>query len=107
VAWFVFPEEVRSPQDRKPALDIPGAALGTCGMILFTFALSSSDSHGWAKALVLAPLCVSIAVLAGFVWNEKKVQNPVMPMHLWRMPGFAAIWIAGFLLYGWWACMVY
>jgi MFS family permease len=105
--WFVFPHEIHSADERKPALDVPGAALGTSGMILFTFALSSSDTYGWTKALVLAPLLVSIVVLAGFVWNEKKVQNPIMPMHLWRLPGFGAIWIAGFLVYCWWASMVY
>jgi hypothetical protein len=70
-------------------------------MILFTFALSSSDTYGWTKAFVLAPLFVSIAVLGGFAWTEQRVQNPIMPMHLWRLPGFGAIWIAGFFAYGW------
>jgi hypothetical protein len=115
--WYAFPSEVRAPDERKPALDVFGAALGTryvlinllsishwqnsSGMILFTFALSSSDTYGWTKAFVLAPLFVSIAVLGGFAWTEQRVQNPIMPMHLWRLPGFGAIWIAGFFAYGW------
>jgi hypothetical protein len=27
--WYAFPSEVRAPDERKPALDVFGAALGT------------------------------------------------------------------------------
>ena len=70
--------------ERRPALDVPGAALGTSGMILLTFALSSSDTYGWTKALVLAPLVISIAVLGGFVWTEKKVRPDFSELGLLR-----------------------
>jgi hypothetical protein len=99
--WFTFPAEARAVDGRQPALDLPGAALGTSGMILFAFALSSSDAYGWSRAIVLAPLLVSVAVLGAFTWNEKKVRNPIMPMHLWRLPSFAAIWVTAFFTYGW------
>lgn len=56
-------------------------------MILLTFALSSSDTYGWTKALVLAPLVLSIAVLGGFVWTEKKVRLGLLKCVLMRVCG--------------------
>ncbi|GAA5878624.1 hypothetical protein JCM1840_003531 [Sporobolomyces johnsonii] len=107
LAIFFFPPDKPREGDRKPALDIAGAALGTSAMILLTFALSSSESYGWKKAIVLAPLLISVAVLGGFVLTERRVQNPVMPLSLWKLPSFAAIWLAAFMAYCWWGSLNY
>ncbi|GAA5943159.1 hypothetical protein JCM1841_000988 [Sporobolomyces salmonicolor] len=107
LAIFFFPPDKPREGDRKPALDLAGAALGTSAMILLTFALSSSESYGWKKAIVLAPLLISVAVLGGFVMTERRVQNPVMPLSLWKLPSFAAIWLAAFMAYCWWGSLNY
>lgn len=39
--------------------------------------------------------------------TEWKVQNPIMPVYLWKQPNFAAVWLTGFIVYGWWQSIVY
>lgn len=48
VAFFVLPKD-RDIAGPKPALDFLGAGLGTGGMILLTFCLSSGGVVGWSK----------------------------------------------------------
>ncbi|KAJ3983673.1 major facilitator superfamily domain-containing protein [Lentinula detonsa] len=105
--WFSFPKEKSNVGGRKPTLDLLGAGLGTSGIVLMTFALSQSEVSGWNKPIVVVTLIVSIFVLLGFSWAERKVPNPIMPTYLWKLPSFAGIWCAGFLLYCWWASVVY
>ncbi|KAF8824799.1 hypothetical protein HHX47_DHR7000077 [Lentinula edodes] len=107
LGWFSFPKEKPNTGGRKPTLDLLGAGLGTSGIVLMTFALSQSEVSGWNKPIVVVTLIVSIVVLLGFTWAERKVQNPIMPTYLWKLPSFAGIWCAGFLLYCWWASVVY
>ncbi|KAJ3767142.1 major facilitator superfamily transporter [Lentinula raphanica] len=105
--WFSFPKEKPNVGGRKPTLDLLGAGLGTSGIVLMTFALSQSEVSGWNKPIVVVTLIVSIFVLLGFSWAERKVPNPIMPTYLWKLPSFAGIWCSGFLLYCWWASVVY
>ncbi|KAF9028226.1 major facilitator superfamily domain-containing protein [Rhodocollybia butyracea] len=65
--WFSFPQEHRKNKGRKPSLDLLGAGLGT-----------SLKFSGWNKPIVVATLIVSILVLLGFAWAERKVPNPIM-----------------------------
>ncbi|KAF5346797.1 hypothetical protein D9758_015728 [Tetrapyrgos nigripes] len=98
--WLFFPKEVKDTE-KRPSLDFLGAALGTSGIILMTFALSQSEISGWSKAVVISPLIISIFVLLSFAWVERKVKNPIM------LPSFASVWCSGFLLYCWWASILY
>ncbi|THU90808.1 MFS general substrate transporter [Dendrothele bispora CBS 962.96] len=105
--WFSFPKEREDRMGRKPSLDFPGAALGTSGIVLMTFALSQSEVSGWNKPLIIVTLILSVFVLLGFTYAERKVPNPIMPTYLWKLPSFAGIWCSGFFLYCWWASVVY
>ncbi|GHJ84404.1 hypothetical protein NliqN6_0806 [Naganishia liquefaciens] len=107
VAWFCFPLERKRPTDAQPSMDIAGACLGTLSMVLLTLGLSSSEAHGWGKAIAIAPIVIAVVVLGGFLLTERKVKNPVMPLWLWRQPSFAAIWFAAFFMQAWWGSLVY
>lgn len=80
----------------KPRLDLLGAGMSTGGLILLSFVLSSGGVYGWSKAFIVVLLVLSIAVLVAFVWVEKRVRNPIMPLSLWKIANFAPLWIAGF-----------
>ncbi|KIK52676.1 hypothetical protein GYMLUDRAFT_49823 [Collybiopsis luxurians FD-317 M1] len=105
--WFSFPQEKPKTSERKPSLDLLGAGLGTSGIVLMTFALSQSEVSGWNKPIVVVTLIIGIFVLLGFAWAERKVTNPIMPTYLWKLPSFAGLWCSGFLMYCWWASVVY
>lgn len=46
-------------------------------------------------------------MLVAFTYAEKKVNNPLMPLMLWRAPNFGVSWVCGLLLYCWWQSVVY
>ena len=104
--WFLLPHDIPCGKS-KPQLDFLGAGLSTCGLILLSFVLSSGGVYGWSKAFIIALLIISIAALGVFVWAEKKVQNPIMPLSLWKLQNFAALWIAGFVMYGGYQTVIY
>ena len=106
IGWFILPHD-RPCGSEKPQLDLLGAALSTSGLILLSFVLSSGGEYGWNKAFIIALLIISIAALGIFVWAEKKVPNPIMPLRLWKLQNFAALWIAGFVIYGGYQTVIY
>ncbi|THU88060.1 MFS general substrate transporter [Dendrothele bispora CBS 962.96] len=108
--WISFPKEREDRMGRKPSLDFPGAALGTSGMVLMTFALSQSEVSGWNKPLILVTLILSFVFLFFsflLLCSKTGLRDSVFPTYLWKLPSFAGIWCSGFLLYCWWASVVY
>lgn len=95
IGCFYLPKD-RREGSAKPSLDFLGAALSTSGLILLSFVLSSGGEYGWNKAFIIALLVISVIMLGVFTYVEKKVRNPIMPMSLWKIKNFAALWITGF-----------
>lgn len=106
LSWFSLPKDRMEGQVR-PKLDFVGAGLSTTGLILLSYVLSSGGEYGWGKAFIIVLLILSIAMIVAFTWVEKKVSNPVMPLSLWKLENFAALWIGGFVMYGGYQTSVY
>lgn len=95
LGWLVLPKD-RIDGQTRPKLDFAGAGLSTAGLILLSFVLSSGGEYGWGKAFIIVLLVVSVGMIVLFTWVEKKVANPIMPLSLWKLENFAALWIGGF-----------
>jgi MFS family permease len=95
LGWVCLPKD-RLEGQARPKLDFAGAGLSTAGLILLSFVLSSGGEYGWGKAFIIVLLILSIAMIAVFAYVEKKVANPIMPLSLWKLPNFAALWAGGF-----------
>ncbi|KAF4314024.1 Sugar transporter conserved site [Botryosphaeria dothidea] len=106
LAWFTLPKD-RIDGNSRPKLDFAGAGMSTAGLILLSFVLSSGGEYGWGKAFIIVLLILSIALLVAFTWVEKKVSNPIMPLSLWKLENFAALWIGGFVMYGGYQTIIY
>ncbi|GKT61912.1 MFS transporter [Colletotrichum tofieldiae] len=106
IGWILLPKD-RLEGNSKPKLDFVGAGLSTAGLILLSFVLSSGGEYGWGKAFIIALLILSIALIVAFTYVEKKVSNPIMPLSLWKLQNFAALWIGGFVMYGGYQTTVY
>lgn len=106
LAFFVLPHDVRTG-GAKPKLDLLGVLLSTSGLILLSFVLSSGGVYGWSAAFIIALLILSVALLVVFTFLEKRVSNPIMPLSLWKLPNFAALWISGFVVYGGYQTTIY
>jgi EmrB/QacA subfamily drug resistance transporter len=79
-----------------------GAVLATAGLLVLVYGLVKAPDIGWGASRTIAVLAVSLALLAGFVVNERRHRNPLVPLSIFRIPGLAAadatqlIAIAGF-----------
>ncbi|MDX3228741.1 MFS transporter [Streptomyces sp. ME19-01-6] len=61
------------------ALDLPGAALATCGITLASYGLVVTDAHPWSSARVLVPLLAGAVLLAAFRGAERRARDPLLP----------------------------
>ncbi|MEC3957789.1 MFS transporter [Nocardia sp. CDC153] len=95
------------PDDRHRApgasFDAPGAVLGTGGMLLLVYGVVEAPHAGWGSVSTIFRLAGAALLLIGFVVNEYRHPNPLMPLSIFRIRGLAAadatqlIAIAGFM----------
>jgi EmrB/QacA subfamily drug resistance transporter len=83
--------------------DALGAVLGTAGMLLLIYALVKAPDVGWNTGRTIGELAGATALLAGFVINEWRTRNALVPLSIFRLKGLGAadatqlIAFAGFL----------
>ena len=80
------------PESRNTAsagVDWRGGGLAVAGLGGVTYGLTLASEAGWVDPLVLAAVLVGGAVLAAFVWYEGRCPAPMMPLQLFRDPGFS------------------
>jgi MFS family permease len=65
-------------------LDVPGALTVTSGTILLVYGLTNAAGLGFSSLLTVAPLLLSVALLAGFLVIESKSKAPLMPLSFIR-----------------------
>ena len=64
--------------------DIPGAVLLTGGLMLGVYTLLETGKQGWASTQTLALGVVSVALLGAFIARQARIENPLMPLRLFR-----------------------
>jgi EmrB/QacA subfamily drug resistance transporter len=75
---------------RASGFDLPGAVLVTGGMLLLIYALIRAPEIGWGARNTIGALGVAVLLLAGFVANERRARNPLVPFSIFRIKGLAA-----------------
>lgn len=89
----------------RPIIDYAGLALialGTCGLVL---ALEwGGTEYAWGSATIIGLIVASIALIVAFVLVELRVEEPMLPMTLFRSPVFTICaclsFIVGFAMLG-------
>ena len=89
--------ESRDPDARK--LDIIGAALATFGLGGVVFGLITSAEAGFTDLVVMFSLGLGVAALVGFVVRERRTEEPMMPLSLFRSRNFSGANLLTLLLY--------
>ncbi|MGH2973817.1 MAG: DHA2 family efflux MFS transporter permease subunit [Solirubrobacterales bacterium] len=69
--------------DRAEA-DIPGAALITSSLMLGVYTILGINQHGWGSTQTLVLGVVSLALGAAFIARQARIENPLMPLRLFR-----------------------
>jgi EmrB/QacA subfamily drug resistance transporter len=76
------PRYLPETERRSGQLDAAGAISSTLGMAALVYGIVRSADAGWNDALTLAAVAAGVLVLALFVVNERRVQQPIMPLRL-------------------------
>ena len=76
-------------------------------LVLLIFAVTSGTSLGWGSAGVLAPLIISVFMIAGSLYYETTVPADcaAIPPRTWFLPNFLVLFVTALLPYLWWTTM--
>jgi EmrB/QacA subfamily drug resistance transporter len=74
---------VETPR-RTGRFDVVGALCATLGMGAVVFGIIESAETGWASSRVIVSVLIGVSLLALFVLNEARAEQPIMPLHLFR-----------------------
>jgi EmrB/QacA subfamily drug resistance transporter len=87
-------------EEMEGRIDYLGALLASLGLAGPVFALIEQPDYGFADPLVFVPLIAGIALLAAFVWHERRTPHPMLPLELFRSRNFAIGNLATLMIYG-------
>ncbi|KAG1858472.1 major facilitator superfamily domain-containing protein [Suillus subluteus] len=87
------------------SLDLIGVSILTVALILFIFAVTSGSTDGWASAIVLVPLIISILMVIGFFYWETliPVDKAAIPPRTWFYHNFSILFAVALSPNLWWS----
>ncbi len=86
VSWAV----PTSRDPRTPPIDWRGLGLSTAGMGVLVLGVIQAPGWGWSSAAALSTIIVGVALLVIFVILERRIDNPMLDVSLFRNPRFSA-----------------
>jgi MFS family permease len=80
--------------------DVAGAVAGTGGLVLLVDATSQAPQYGWGASRTVAVVGASVALLVLFLVIERRVEDPLLPLGIFRLRTLAGANLAALLLGG-------
>jgi EmrB/QacA subfamily drug resistance transporter len=81
---------LRESHGPNKALDVPGVALASAGLLGVVLGIVRAQSLGWTSTMVLTSIGTGLMLLAAFVAWELRSPAPMLPMRFFRNRAFAA-----------------
>ena len=78
-------------------LDLWGVVLVSGGLLGVVYGLVQGNSHGWTSTGVLTSFAAGVVGLLAFVWWELRIENPMLPLRLFKNRAFAAVNVTAML----------
>jgi MFS family permease len=94
----MIPESRLATTGRR--FDALGATTGTGGLVLLVDAISQAPQYGWGATRTVVLLAASVGLLAAFATIERRVDDPLLPLSIFRLRTLAGANVAGLLLGG-------
>lgn len=88
--WAAFAALRVVPRGRRDlgarrSFDLAGALTVTVGLVILTYGIVETDTHGWGSARTLATLALGLALLGAFVLVEGRLASaPLVPLRIFR-----------------------
>ena len=73
------------PSSRETAgvpLDVPGAVLGSAGVVALLIAIGQGEEWGWTSTAVLVCVALAVLFLAAWVWLQLRTAAPLVELRL-------------------------
>ncbi len=80
----------RGSTAERTAFDWSGAVLVTGGMLLVVYSLVRAPIVGWGSTQTIVGLAAAAVLMTGFVINELRSRNPLVPFVILRVKGLVA-----------------
>jgi EmrB/QacA subfamily drug resistance transporter len=97
-AAALSPRFLRESEATDHRLDLPGAVLGTLGLLGLVYGFSRAGADGWSDQWTIASLVAGVILLAAFILVESRSSDPLLPfrvfMHRTRAASYAAMFLA-------------
>src|SRR5437763_902222 len=71
--------------------DVVGASSVTAGITLLVYAISKAPVDGWSDSTTIILLIAAAALIVFFVAWETRVENPLMPLSIFRIRALAGV----------------
>ena len=84
IAWKLLPPQI-GEERKKINLDLPGTVLATAGLMAVVYGLSKAPALGWGSQTVWEFIGAGLVLLAAFIWNEHRSEQPLMPLKLFKI----------------------
>jgi predicted MFS family arabinose efflux permease len=69
--------------------DLAGAVSVTAGLVVLVYAIVKAEDWGWGSVDTLALGALAVALLATFIWIERRSPSPLVRLSLFRMRSLA------------------
>jgi len=90
------------------SIDYLGAAFFVAALVPILIGLTNKQFGQWTDGDVGGFIAVGLVLAAVFVWVESRAKEPIVPLHLFRIPAFTASVAAMFLaIMGFFAAVVF
>ncbi|MEA2418987.1 MAG: hypothetical protein QOE60_1193 [Thermoleophilaceae bacterium] len=96
VATHLFIPE--SPVKSPARIDWAGAGLLSAGLVCMLLAVSEGPRWGWGSPAIIGLFVGAVAILALWVWFERRVREPLVDVDLLRLRGVWTVNLTGFLI---------
>ncbi|MEH7309053.1 MFS transporter [Neobacillus drentensis] len=76
------PRYIAETETRSGRFDLAGAVSSTIGMTALVYGIVHSADAGWNSLVTVTALTAGVLLLAFFVFNEWRAEQPIMPLRL-------------------------
>jgi EmrB/QacA subfamily drug resistance transporter len=98
--WLLRRVTLHHEHLEKRHVDSLGIVLGAVGLGGVVYSLIEQAHFGWRSPLILSTFCGGVLALAVFMWHERRIQQPMLPLEVFRVRNFSIGNVSTFFIYG-------
>jgi EmrB/QacA subfamily drug resistance transporter len=81
---------------RRQRLDLAGMLLAGIGVLSIVWGVIRGNDDGWTSAPVVIRLALGAALLAAFIWRERRTDHPLVPLRMFGVRSFTVANVTSF-----------